>query len=328
VFAANGEYRAKSLCAICRLQTRVAQSHPLEPISDRERTVKRHLRLKDEVDFARSDAAWTDDVIMGQFQPINDDHAIEQVAFTVAFERPFNEADLGHFRRRHDLWADSLPAVREPTGFAVQVEDGNAFRIERAPGIEFAFVRPDGSAVWAMRIIGAEIIVECSRYSRWARIWGAAQAHLGHALDIVGEGEAANPMVRASLVVQDAFAAPLLDQKLESLFVRSDLLPSAVFSRGANWHAHSGWFADRDALRILHNLNIDGIGDDAASVARVRVNHIMTAVRSAASADETASERRAWLGEAMESLHLENKALIGVLLQPDLLDRIGMRATQ
>lgn len=281
--------------------------------------------MRVEAKLARDDAARNHDVMTGQFQPINDDHAIEQVTFTIGFARPFTEADLAVFRKRHDLWADTLPAMRDPAVFAVQIEDGSAVRVEKAPGVEFAFMRPDGSPVWAMRVLGPEIVVECTRYSRWARVWGAAQRYFGLALDLVSEGEGEpNAMLRTSLVVQDAFKAPADGADLRSLFVNTDLLPEAMFGRGSDWHVNTGWFSDLETLRVLHNLNIDGAGDVASNIARVRIQHVMTVIRGPADVNETASERRDWLGKAMDALHLENKALVGRLLQPALLNRIGM----
>lgn len=277
-----------------------------------------------EAELARMDAARIDDVMTGQVQPINDDHAIEHVTFTIAFQRPLNDSELALFRRRHDLWAELLPAVREPAGYALHVDDAHAVRFEKAPGVEFAFVRPDGSAVWAMRVLGHEVIIECTRYSRWARVWGAARTHLGHALDLVGESEDANPLVRATLVVQDAFASATADYDLRQVFVDSDLLPGFVFGCGAKWHSHNGWFADVGDLNVLHNVDFSGIGSETDEGGLVRIQHRVTAIRQGIVSDETASERRHWLSEAMESLHEENKRLMARVLQPDLLLRIGL----
>lgn len=276
------------------------------------------------VDLEKPGILPTKDAMSGRFQPVNDDHAIEQVVFSLAFARPFNSIDLEAFRLAHTNWADALPAVREPAGFAIVVDAGKGIRAQSAPGVEFAFVRPDGSPVWALRVLGTEIVVECSRYSRWERIWGAASKHLELALEVVGSLNEPNSLIGVTHLVQDGFIAPLEDQDIQQLFVKSDLLPAAIYGRGADWHAHSGWFAQAEAMRTLHNLNVDATSDQAAAAARVTVTHLMTVSREP-DVDYNPKILSDWLRRTMTLLHSENKALMAKLLSEPILERIGLK---
>jgi hypothetical protein len=273
------------------------------------------------IDLAKSDTSR--DAMNGRFQPVNDDHAIEQVVFALAFSRPFQGPDLDVFRQAHFQWAEALPAIREPAGFAIVVDAGKGVRAQNAPGVEFAFMRPDGTPVWAFRVFGNEIVVECSRYSRWARIWGAASKYLNLAFELVAGLETPANLTGVTHLVQDSFVAPLTDQDVSQLFVRSDLLPNAIFERNADWHSHTGWFADATNLRVLHNLNVDATSDQAASAARISVTHLMT-VSGESVPGEGAAAQAAWLEETMTLLHAENKTLMAKLLDPRVLERIGL----
>jgi uncharacterized protein (TIGR04255 family) len=266
--------------------------------------------------------------MMTRFAPINDDHAIEQVVFSVAFARPFSADELASFRRNHDRWAEELPAIREPVGFAVAVETEKTLKVEPAPGVEFAIVRPDGSAVWALRIVGAEIIVECSRYSRWARVWKAAREYLERAFDLVATFDPPSAMVRAALAVQDAFVAPTEGYELAGLLKETALLPSAIFERGLNWHTHTGWFSELEGDRVLQNVNIDGVGEGAgnASMARVAILHVQIAAREGPDSAEPAQRRVEWLDRLMDGMHQQNKILMEQLLATEIIARIGLKA--
>ncbi len=264
-----------------------------------------------------------------QFEPINDDHAIEQVVFTLSFERPFSNDELAAFRSNHNRWSEDLPAVRDAPGFTMVVGPDKSLKAEAAPGVEFAFVRPDGSAIWAMRVFGPEIAVECTRYSRWVRVWGAARNHLSTALTLLSERKVPNSLVRATLVVQDAFSSDEENYDLHQLFNASELLPASVFQRGANWHAHTGWFDQIGAGRILHNVNVDAVGGAPfegpnGSKARVAILHLLSASREPANEIEAAQDRLGWLDATMPVLHDKNKLLMDTLLTRPLADRIGL----
>ena len=272
------------------------------------------------------------DAMTSPFTPINDDHAIEQVVFSLAFGRTFSKEDMSAFRERHGLWSQELPAIREPMAVALAVETEKNLRFEQAPGLEFAVLRPDGSAVWALRVLGPEIIIECSRYSRWARVWSTAQRFTKAALEIIANLSDPPPLVRASLGVQDAFVAPIGAHDPASLLQHGPLLPEAIFSRGPNWHAHSGWFADASGHTVLHNLNIDAVGalpgaPVEGAMARVAILHLLSVTRTDAQASETPDARLLWLDNLMSVLHQQNKSLIGELLIPELSQRIGLRGS-
>lgn len=259
---------------------------------------------------------------MADFQPVNDDHAIERVTFVVRFARPFTSEEIGQFRRNHSLWAGDLPASRENAGLALTI-DGDGPRVEPLPGIEFAFSRPDGTAVWALRIVGPDVAVECTRYTRWIKVWSAAQLHLSKALVLLQTLPDPPQSEKVFLNVVDAFASTDPDASAATVFKPGSLLPPGVPNFGSSWHCHTGWFDGTGDDRILHNLNVDAAaqqGDEPS--ARISVFHGLSVdTKSLALAD-----LNAFVLERMETLHQANKNVMTSLLTDKIAERIKLGA--
>lgn len=264
------------------------------------------------------------------FQPVNDDHAIDRVEFALTFARPFEPTDLDVIRSRHELWRADLPRISEPAIFALNFDGPNKpVRPEPMSGIEFSFVRPDGTSVWALRLIGNQAIVECTRYSRWAKVWGAAQRHLENLLEVLNDQDVPNPIASVSLAVIDAFTVDPATYKLDELLQPGDLVPAAIFSRGLNWHVHAGWFEIANAQQVLHNMNVDSMvrpPGPTGPLASVSILHTMVLARDANSDGVDRAADKGWLAHAMENLHMSNKSLMSALVTPSLLQRIGLKA--
>ncbi len=263
------------------------------------------------------------------FQPVNDDHAIDRVEFALTFARAFNAHDLKVVRDHHELWQGDLPRVAEPTVFAFNMGGPNKpVRPEPVAGLEFSFVRPDGSAVWALRLLGNHAAVECTRYSRWAKVWGAAQRYLESVVNVFSYQEPPNPIANVALTVVDVFTTEAAAYDLSALLQEGDLLPAASFKRGVNWHAYSGWFQTGDC-RVLHNVNIDSVElppGPAGTLASVSITHSMVLTRLAIPEVVDREADKVWLSQSMENLHLENKSVVATLVIPALLQRIGLKA--
>jgi uncharacterized protein (TIGR04255 family) len=255
------------------------------------------------------------------FKPVNDDHAIERVTFVVGFSRAFTSEELSDIRRHHSLWSSDLPAHKDTPGFTLTF-DADGPRAEAISGVEFAFSRPDGSAVWALRFIGPNVSVECTRYTRWAKIWSSAHAHLSKALELIGKFDDAPTPSKLQLNVTDVFVAADSDAQLTAVFKDSDLIPKAATKFGSDWHSHTGWFEENANNRILHNLNIDAASErgDGSEGARISLLHVLTADVS----DTSLSELSDHMILHMETLHQANKAVMGALLTEEIATRISL----
>lgn len=263
--------------------------------------------------------------MISKFRPINDDHAIERVVFTLELNRPLSEIASKRIADRHHEWRHELPAMTRPEGFEFEI-GLEGVRTNRVPGVAFAFLQPDGSPVWALKAQGNEIAVECRRYSRWNKVWTKARNLFSMVLPHARDDHETYQVSKAHLVVQDAFLSPSSNYNLEELFSGSRYVPTHIFGMGPDWHVHTGWFEAEDKARILHNFNLDGVSSshmpNLDGLNRVSIMHLLQWIPEA-----PVSYNRPdldWLDRVMETLHQKNKDRIGDILTKEMVEKIAL----
>jgi len=263
--------------------------------------------------------------VNNRFRPVNDDHAVEKIQYTLSFQRGFRPSELAEFRRGHIRWTDTLPAMREATALAV-VSNGDAgAQAANTTGVEFVLFGPDGSSMWGVRIIGAEITVECFRYSRWSVVWKRSSDYLLSALAVVGEFHEPNSLVEATMLIRNAFVAPLSHPDASELFLPSGLIAAEMLSHSPTWHSHVGWFETIKGERVLHNLNFDALALEEANLAKVTVVHAMTATRYEGADGRGVEARWQWVGSIFDALRTQNERLLERIFVGDIVAQ--MRAS-
>ncbi|CAN5149902.1 TIGR04255 family protein [soil metagenome] len=260
------------------------------------------------------------------FRPVNDDHAIERVSFGLGFERPFTADDVSAVREKHSLWARHLPMMADPRALTFAFDPiEKELKAERAPGLEFSVVRPDGTPVWSFRVVGPDVTVDCTRYSRWAKVWDTAKQHLTTMLELNSGWGSPNPLRRLTLAVNDGFRSRAKGYDASALLNECDVLPKSIFLRGPNWHAHAGWFDDLAGEKLLHNINLDSTAEpsneDGDSDVAVTIFHLMTVFRD----EHSEMDEHAWMADTMEKLHQANKNMVASLIKPAIAERIELK---
>lgn len=253
------------------------------------------------------------------FRPLNEDHAIASVKFSVVFSAGILPQSILAVEQNHDLWRDSLPA-RSVADVNIDSNGRNA----NAPGVFFAFLRPDGSPSWSMTVAVNRIDIECSLYSRWERVWIAAREYFVKVIEILSSAQPNLEIGAVELTVKDVFVASGTEYPLEQLLNRSSKLPEFIFAAGQAWHANSGWFEiEEGKQRTLHNLNCDAAPQQ--EVALINISHyqqLSTQSRINISAKQADIQKS--LDETMNTLHQSNKKLIIDLLKVEMGSRIGL----
>jgi uncharacterized protein (TIGR04255 family) len=272
------------------------------------------------------------------FEPINSDHAVEAVTFSLALDRPLSPKAVASARSNHARWRSDLPAISVPQSFVVKVEDGvPRTQSKVADGIEFLYLRPDGSPAWVLRFIGNELTVECSRYTRWQQVWGFARRHLEMACDVIAVDNRQYRVRACIFSVLDRFRATNDAYDLKQLFKASSLIHHAAFSHGSLWHGHYGWFDQRPNARVLNTLNLDARREPFGSPELrtveqglcVLISHsqqsLLTNPLVVTPADAEGS-KAFWdvVGEEMEEMHSHNKLILTELLTDEMVERIGL----
>lgn len=254
------------------------------------------------------------------FMPINEDHSIERVSFAVAFKSPFSAQTVFAIQSAHDAWREGLPA----TGSVEQTLSTPAGNIN-IPGVQFAFLRPDGEPTWSMGVSKNEIRIDCTLYTRWDKVWGTALGYIEKVLSYVPSVAANNNTILAiELVVKDAFAARGNYSPAE-FFNSKEFIAPALLNNGPLWHCNTGWF-DQDDAKTLQNVNLTGtVVNESDQQYLISIDHKQ--VRYLENGDSIQSllgSKLAIINQQMIELHKKNKSLLIQLLKEELRHTIGL----
>jgi uncharacterized protein (TIGR04255 family) len=254
-----------------------------------------------------------------QFQPLNDDHAIQSVKFAVFFTTGFGSQLIGAVESAHDQWRDGLPAM---SAADINVESGG--RSVRGPGVMFAFVQPDASPNWSMHVAGNKIEIECFLYSRWDRVWKTAFDYFTKVMTVFLTQKVDVRPQGVELTVKDVF---LTDRSytLGGLFKRrTNRLPEFMFECGDVWHCNTGWFEGATEFSThLNNLNCDAIPSGAAIA--INVSHFQRiGIEDSGDLIRLAASKYKTIEDEMTKLHDNNKNLLTDILNREIAVRIGL----
>lgn len=248
-------------------------------------------------------------------RPLNDDHAIESVKFSVQFSSALSVKAIRALEASHDKWRDSLPAVSAADG---TIENNG--RQVRVPGVIFAYVRPDSSSTWLMNAFASSLSVECPLYSRWAKIWPEAQTLLSKAIEVIFESQ--EIVVSAvELTVKDVFVTTSHNYELRDLLRESGFSAPIIFRSKPVWHSHVGWFEYSGETRTLNNLDLDAVPRSQGEI-EFNINHLQR-IQIPPPQGNTAAVLE-HIAENMNSLHGNNKKMITQILSDEMLQAIGL----
>jgi hypothetical protein len=203
-------------------------------------------------------------VSMPGFTPANSDHAITGVTFILEFNRSAEVgavSKLSQAKVQAELpWIEALPAVTSIPAMSVGVGPAGQV-LSQYQCTQFAYVRPNGQPIWLMRIGVDEIRVECSQYTRWAKIWGAAETYLGQAFSQLRSEDTGLCVNRITLQVTDKFVGAAAGYDLSLLIRDQRMLGRVPFENGDLWHVFLGWFENESWGSVLNNLNVQASGE-------------------------------------------------------------------
>jgi uncharacterized protein (TIGR04255 family) len=194
-----------------------------------------------------------------EFQPINDDHAIQSASVVVSLDKNLPPSFVDTLVKLPAAWRADLPAMEFSQLLDVGINPQTGAPASRmVRGVEFSHKRPDGSASWLLSALAKDLRIETALYTRWDAIWAKARTILANVVSQLAAHERANEINVASLghTVVDVFYTTNSNPDFRELFCANDMIPPGLYSRGALWHCHTGWFENRNGGRILNQLNI------------------------------------------------------------------------
>ncbi len=266
------------------------------------------------------------------FEPINDDHAIQSAAFVYALANPLGPAHVSALRNAHNQIRRELPAQNAPQPVNLAMNAPFPLPIG-SQAVEFSYFRPDGTAIWTLRAMGQEIAVETTRYVGWEKSWQQARRFLNFALSQIASAEPVSVFATALRIV-DRFRVLKEDYDLSTLLKPNEAVAPSVWKHGALWHSHSGWFETSGVDQVLHTLNFDArrepyVAPEAElpenriflNITHVQLTRFTEALVGPISQSEAFQER---LDATMHAMHASNKALVRSLFTAEVCERIGV----
>lgn len=216
----------------------------------------------------------------GNFEPLHDAHAIEQVQITVNFSQPLDDVSFGQVRLAMAAYKDDLPGGAELQSIAIAFGQTPGF-FAGAPGqISKGFVMqrmaPNGAIEAEVRIETNSITFRTTLYTRWNAVWGQFGKYLH---SIIGIFAGNSPPTVASLTFVDKFiwiGEPAACRPQLLLRANSPYVCPYVFDSPDLWHSHTGAFipVDPHTKRLL-NVNVDYFDEQSVEQPR-RVISIST----------------------------------------------------
>jgi uncharacterized protein (TIGR04255 family) len=266
------------------------------------------------------------------FKPANSEHAVSSVTFAVNFAEDITDAAIDLVRANHHLWRTHLPA--SIPGGAVNIEmtpDGP--KMHTNLGVAHAFLRPDGTPAWMLRVDTRQISIHCTRYTRWEKVASQAQEHLQTVLNLLKQNQFSFAISDFQLTFLDEFYwhGTLDNYDLALLLKPYQAIADVAFSSGPVWHSHTAWFEQANTSNTLIHFNVDGTREGISSfpsdaTARVALLNVQsTRPNTPMQINEVVSNLNSAIAKAMEDMHMRNKELLLKTLTPVAIEAINLK---
>lgn len=254
------------------------------------------------------------------FSPINEDHALETIRFSVTLSEVIGRRSLQAIKDARGLWAETLPASIDEI-----VTLNMASGAVDVPGVSFAFLQPNGTPTWQLQIAGVEVEIICTLYTRWAKVWSRVADHLRDTLACVGTHQNGAKVIKAEMTVNDAFYSSNANYELAQLLKKTDCVPMFIFAVGTVWHSRSGWFEGEQPRRMLHNMDLESfpVGNDQT---KVQLKHFMRCATDVEVKSQKANQNLVkGLTEKFTAMHEQNKMALERMLTDEFVKKINLR---
>jgi len=266
------------------------------------------------------------------FIAANSDHAITSAEFQVTFANPVPQTLIGRLQRERHQWRDELPAMSFAKNVAVNMR-GDDPELRTSRGIEFAFLRPDGTPAWLLAVVGQQLIIQCNRYTRWRSVSETAFKLFKKLLPIFEEEIPDCAVISLVLAMQDDFfwSEEESQYDLSLLFQDCDLISRKIMSSGSVWHSRTAWFeAQSDDVTTLIHVNVGGTRDDEMAEQKGLACHVSIEnlqdrrFRDGRKLTDIRTNFSEELAGAYEALHKSNKEILQELLTQQVTEEIGL----
>lgn len=275
----------------------------------------------------------------GQFEPIHNAHAIEQVMFTVQVSDALDDEQLSEIEQLCSTFTE-LPAKQALAGVFVGVGSGPFPFSMGGPnfpntvsGYTLQNILPNGTVESELRVDRWSVMFRTVTYTRWQAVWERARKYFGAALPIYAQNA---QFTAIGLNYIDKFiwnGAPELCRARSLLRSGSPYFSPHLLDVDDLWHSYTGAFLrPDDATKRLLNVNIDCL-DEAVQGGGRRVVVITTALTdmlNQAGFDATAitvENVLPFVESRLGDMHVLEKNTLNAIINDKMNQRIGLEAT-
>ena len=275
---------------------------------------------------------------MAEYLPFHDQHSIQEAQIGIQFVGQFDRQSIETTRGfAQAALSGALPRVSEVRGGSISIDIAGPVATpstgsiqSELVGFQFSKVQGSGQPARVLQLAGNALSVSFMDYFSWAEAKEDALCYLYPILTSLPLSQ--NPVVAFVLRFIDryTFSGDPKAARADLLFVSgTPHITPHVFGAGPSWHCNTGWFetiAGEEPDRVLHNLNVTSNLVDLSST--VTINHTSTRQlrfpRHSTDALLESASKTIGMGDALESLHHQNKSILEQLLVPEMLSKVGI----
>ncbi|MEY3978904.1 MAG: hypothetical protein RLZZ375_333 [Pseudomonadota bacterium] len=276
----------------------------------------------------------------GHFRPVHAAHSIEQVVFSVHFDRQLPPESFAAVVHATEQFRGEMPGGGPIQGVSFAIGGAGMpppFFQQPIPisGVMLTRSAPDGSIESELKVEHASLSFRTTRYSRWATIWNTAQRYFSALLDSYIAAGAQLTSVGQNFVDKYVWHGEANACAAEKLLRRdSAYVATQIFNKCDLWHSHTGAFERINAhTKRLTNINVDCL-DEAVNIESRRVvviTTVLTDLFGQPSYDPivvTSNNVLAFITTQMHALHTENKRILAATITDAMASQIALNGTQ
>lgn len=268
------------------------------------------------------------------FEPIHAAHAIEQVAFVVQFDRPFDDAVFSEIRKITKQFEAELPGKMEIQSMSFAISGQPVLQSpQHAPtGLILRRMAPDGSVEAELRIERTSLTFLTTRYTRWDAIWSQATIYFNVLLPLyITQGGARLLAVSLNYIDKFAWAGDLANCTPNSLLRQeSKYISKHIFETKEFWHSHTGSFIKvSNFVKRLLNVNVDYVDEPVRDGLRrvISITTVLTDQFNQVGYDEYVANQEesiAMINTRMQDMHIYGKNVLNDLITHQMSQRIAL----
>ena len=269
---------------------------------------------------------------MAEYVPFAGKNSIVEAVFGLQFSQPLTSLIATKFDALQTEFSSDFPKFEKMQmlqfTFGVPQQSETPVSSPVIGGFNASRFKPDGKASRVLRSMNNTLSAHFLEYDSWAATKADALRFLNSCFKVLDLPTSANPITAVSLRFIDRFTfdGPADRASASSLMrLDTDYVARIVLERGGQWQSQSVWTKELSGGQVSnHQLNIHS-GVDSNAFVLVNHNVHLNLPAALSTHDEVLGKgSKSSLEEIFNAQHTSNVDLLQNLLNPDMLNSIGL----